>query len=268
MPPVPSPDAVLALVTRYQAGDRRAGDELLAANEGLICKHARAALPWAGSLAFEDLVQEGRLGLLVAARKFDCTRGLRFITYATWWVRQGIHRAIETQGAMIRIPTWQHLRQQKARSARARLQQRGADPGPEEIAEEAGLSLEQLRHLDTIPGEVFSLDYGAAGDGGTLGELLPDVGADPAEVAVDQVFCSRLLAITALSERERLVILGLFGFIDGQPWTLDQTAQALGGYSREGVRHVTKRALAKLRMAAGVVGETEAAGPRPCPVLR
>lgn len=244
------PDPNAELVARLQSGDRQAGEALLLANTGLIALIARALLHRAGCLELDDLLQEGRIGLLNAAERFDPALGYQFSTYAMWWVRQGIGRAVEAASHLIRVPP--HLRslQRKTLVVRETLtQEQGREPGENEVARVAGLTPRQAQALQALPQVLLSLDDAISAKCSTaLGDTLAgDV--DLESRVVEQVAVSQILAATTLSARERSVVELRFGLHGGVSLTLPQVA-AVVGMTSESARHCETRALKKLRAKA------------------
>jgi len=236
------------LAERAKLGDIRSRQAMMEANIRLVMSVARRYT--CKSLTFDDLVQEGILGLLEAINKFDGNLGHRFSTYATYWIRQSIVRAIEKQDRLIRLPVYGCDAVRKVeRAERSLAETLGRQPTAEEIARETSLPVRLVRNISQYGQDPLSLDILVGDSEDTVfADLVVDCDAvDPADTALGGMEREALLRQVAfLDERERLVIQQRFGLGDGQIHTLKEIADTLQ-MSREGVRHVQLRALRKLR---------------------
>lgn len=243
----------ITLTERIRSGDERARERMIEANLRLVVSIARHYN--CRGMTFEDVVQEGILGLMSAINKFDPTKGFRFSTYATYWIRQAIVRAIEKQSRMIRLPTYAYHAVGKLERSSMQLSDKlGRQPTSEELAVETTLSVSTVNALLQSIQEPVSLDVllGEAEDY-TLGDLQLDADAqDPEDYALqtaDRENLTRILGV--LKPKERVVIENRYGLRDGRVRSLKELAKELN-MSREGIRHIETRALRKLRHAVGV----------------
>jgi len=238
----------MLLAQRARAGDPSARQAMMEANIRLVMSVARRYT--CKSLAFEDLVQEGIIGLLEAVNKFDASRGNRFSTYATYWIRQAIVRAIEKQDRLIRLPVYGCDAVRKVERAERSLAERlGRPPTPEEVSRETSLPVRLIKNIAQYGQDPLSLDVLVGDSEDTVfADLVVDLDAiDPAETALGGMEREALLIqVRTLEPREQWVIEKRFGLFDGQIHTLKEIAEQLK-MSREGVRHVQLRALRKLR---------------------
>ncbi len=243
------------LAVRAKSGDTAARQAMMEANIRLVMSIARRYT--CKSLTFEDLVQEGILGLLEAINKFDTTRGLRFSTYATYWIRQAIVRAIEKQDRLIRLPVYGCDAVRKVeRAERALSETLGRPPTPEEVARETGLPVRLVKNIAQYGQDPLSLDAMVGDSDDTLfADLVVDAdAADPADTALGAMDREALMEqVRYLEPREQMVIERRFGLSDGKVHTLKEIADQLK-MSREGVRHVQLRALRKLKDGLGRAG--------------
>jgi RNA polymerase primary sigma factor len=238
----------VSLAKRIEAGDQAARDRLTSANLRLVVSIARR---YTGSgMPMLDLIQEGNLGLMRAVEKFDHRRGFKFSTYATWWIRQAITRAIADQSRTIRIPV--HMVETINKITRVRrdlTHDLGRDPSPSEIGAELDLAPERVEEILKMAQDPVSLEtpIGEEGDS-QLGDFIEDTDAPaPPEAAGFAMMQDELAEVLdSLGDRERRVIELRFGLIDGHPRTLEEVGRAFG-VTRERIRQIESKTLAKLR---------------------
>jgi len=237
----------VALARRVHAGDEAAKTKLTESNLRLVVQVARRYRN--RGLPLPDLIEEGNLGLIRAVEKFDAERGTRFSTYATWWIRHFIVRALANQARMIRLPVHVELLLGRyAREQQRLTQELGRAPTAEEIALALGTTTEQVDELEDIRRHPVSLDAPTGGEQGHVADTIADESADP-NAALGSLFRKRADLATVfddLAENERLVLRRRFGLEGDPPETLEAIGRRMG-YTRERVRQIEAAGLRKLR---------------------
>ncbi|MFH1331288.1 MAG: sigma-70 family RNA polymerase sigma factor [Actinomycetota bacterium] len=246
-----APDDADAIALRRALRTRReAKERFVSANLRLVVANARR-YSRASGIGLLDLIQEGNLGLIRAVEKFDWRKGFKFSTYATWWIRQAISRAIADKERTIRIPVHLHDTVRAVRRVQDGLKaELGREPRPEEIAELTGFPVDRVQVALKVAGTA-SLDQPIGEDGALLGDFIEDGdAADPAQVAIDAETTRKLhQLISELPPRERRILELRFGFFDGVPRTLGEIGEEFT-LTRERIRQLEKLALCRLRHPA------------------
>lgn len=249
--PLLTPEEEITLTRAVQRGDQAAKQRLIESNMRLVINIAKTYRN--RSIPLEDLIQEGAIGLMQAAERFDPDKGFRFSTYATHWIRQAIGRAIDNKSKAIRLPAHVSQSLRKVEKERARLaRDLGYEPSPEQIASVMGISAKKLIMLLQSSQELLSLDMTVGDSGGmTLGGLIRDTKhADPEEMILDQEVIRELQRILdELNEREQRVMRLRFR-MDGNEGTLQEDIAKELKLSRERVRQIEVQAIKKLRALA------------------
>jgi RNA polymerase sigma factor (sigma-70 family) len=240
-----------ALAKRVAEGDLEARSKMIEANLRLVVSIGKRYM--ARGLPFSDIIEEGNLGLIRAVEKFDYKRGLKFSTYASWWIKQAIERAITNQARTIRLPV--HVSEEFYRYTRTEKklkQELRRDPYPEEIAKAMHISIEKVRMFSQVSREIHSLDVIVMDDGDeTFKDYLADDHTPSPESDCDALSRRKQIDqwISELTAAERRVIELRYGLTDESPWTLNSIGQRFG-ITRERVRQIEKKAMDRIRKLA------------------
>jgi RNA polymerase primary sigma factor len=248
--PLLSKDEERELAKRSEKGDEEARQRLMKANLRLVVSIAKRYVNRTPHLSILDLIQEGNIGLSRAVEKFDYRRGFKFSTYATWWIRQAITRALADQSRTVRIPV--HMVETISKYTQVRrqlIQELGRDPLAEEIAAEMGIDVEKVRHIQKISQEVLSIETPIGDEeDSTLSDFIPDErNATPSQLTARAMLRDLIKEIMIdLTEREQQILKMRFGLEDGISHTLEEVGKAFG-VTRERIRQIEAKALEKIR---------------------
>ncbi|HXV13386.1 MAG TPA: RNA polymerase sigma factor RpoD/SigA [Candidatus Krumholzibacteria bacterium] len=245
------------LARRTRAGDAIAREELIRSNLRFVVAIAKRYV--GNGVALEDLVNEGNLGLVRAAERFDPERGHKFISYAVWWIRQGILHAVSEHSRLVRLPMNRVALAQKAtRAARQMEQHLGREAHPDEIASALNVTADEIEEVAIFSRPHLSLDepVGDGTDDLTFANQIEDTNSEQPDSALNAELANRSLRrmLDGLGDRERTIISLYYGMESGEPLTLEQIGKRLG-YTRERIRQIKEQAIEKLRVKARPLGD-------------
>ncbi|MBO4289336.1 MAG: sigma-70 family RNA polymerase sigma factor [Lachnospiraceae bacterium] len=246
--PLLTPEEEYGLAVKKAAGDKEAATKLVESNLRLVVSIARRYV--GRGLPFMDLVQEGNMGMMKGVAKFDPSKGFKLSTYATWWIKQAITRALADQARIIRLPV--HMTEvinKLSRQERELAVELGREATMQERAKRAGISVERLREILQIAREPSSLETPVGDEeDASLGDFVPDTQSISPEEYVEKKELKEIIAriLTYLTPRERIVIILRFGLMGYEPWTLEEVGKLLD-VTRERVRQIESKVLRKLR---------------------